>query len=150
MDGYLKLLFVEEDTLTGEIIQKFTGGQWSHVAIIDDDILIEAMPPLVTISSIHRYESFKTEIVEIYVPDIEAALAKAKSLVDKPYAVIGCIEGGLHDVFDIQLPGDGEKTINCCELAIRSIRAGGSKLREEISADCWTPQRLYAEIKLVK
>lgn len=149
MEGKLKILFVSEDTLTGKIIQKATGGEWSHVAVFALNGLVEAMPPIVTVSSEHRYDKYPTDIIEVTVPDIEAALAELKSLIGKPYSLLSCIDGGLHDLFDIQLSGDGDKAVNCCELAVRTLIAGGFKFNEDINPDCWTPQRVYAELKIM-
>jgi hypothetical protein len=147
MKGTLRILFVDESTWTADIIKGVTGGEWSHCGVLAFDGLVEAVPPRATISSARRYQCNRTEILEIEVPDINAALAEAKSLSDESYSLPACISGGIHDIFNIQVCINDD-AVNCCGLVIRVIRAGGGIVAPAIGADCFTPQRLYAEIKL--
>jgi hypothetical protein len=147
MDGYLRLLFIQENTPTGVLIQRITGGEWSHVAVYALGGLVEAVPPRVTVSSIGRYLDCRTEIADFYVPDLNNALREAERLVGNPYGLLPCLSGGLYDVFRVELivPAGA---VDCAQLAVRAIRAGGGSVRPELPDSCFTPQGLYAAAKM--
>ncbi len=147
MDGYVRLLFVKEDTPTGELIQRITGGEWSHVAVYALGGLVEAVPPRVTVSSVGRYLDCRTEIVDFYVPDLDNALREAERLVGSPYGLLSCLFGGLYDVFGAELVVPAG-AVDCAQLAVRAIRAGGGSVRPELPDSCFTPQGLYAAAKM--
>lgn len=147
MDGYLRLLFIKEDTPTGELIQRITGGEWSHVAVYALGGLVEAVPPRVTVSSVGRYQGLRTEFVDFYVPDLDCALREVERLVGSPYGLLSCLSGGLYDVFGVELTVPAG-AVDCAQLAVRAIRAGGRAVRPELPDNCFTPQGLYVAAKL--
>lgn len=146
--GYIRIIFIDGDTIFSKIIKYATGSQWSHVGILVFDGLVEAVVPRVTISSALRYKNCTVEVIDFYVPDITSAHKELKNLIGYPYGFLDCISGGLSYLFGIQLSITERKTIDCCELVVRSIRKGGGIVESEIPADCFTPQSLYRSLKL--
>lgn len=147
MGSYIRLLFVKEDTPTGLLIQEITGGEWSHVAIFAFGGLVEAVPLRVTVSSVDRYRDFRTEFVDFYVPDLDSALHELKQLVGRPYSLLSCLSGGLYDVFGVELVVPAG-AVDCAQLVVLALRAGGAVLQPEVPDSCFSPQGLYASAKL--
>lgn len=147
MDGYVRLLFVKEDTPTGKLIQEMTSGEWSHVAVYGLSGLVEAVPPRVTISSVARYQECRTEAVDFYVPDLDNALRELERLVGSPYGLLSCLSGGLYDILGLELVVP-PCAVDCSQLAVKAIRAGSGVIRPDLPDSCFTPQGLYAAAKL--
>ena len=144
----IKLIFVDGCSAASEVIKAVTGSQWSHVGVVTKGGIVEAVAPRVLISSLGRYDRYPQEIVEVAVPDPAKAMEELKSLIGRPYGFLDCVSGGLHDLFDAEIPLTDENTVNCCEVAVRTLRAGGIKIEEDLDADCFTPGSLYTQLKL--
>jgi len=154
MDGYIRLIYVQENTPTGRLIQEATGGQWSHVGIITPAGILEAVPPRVTISAADRYDYDKetypaTKIQDVYVADMDAARATMRSMVGKPYRTLSCLSGGAHDVLGVDISIPGIPGVDCCQMAIDVERSGTTDPEPSIPSDCWTPQHLFAANELL-
>lgn len=144
----MKFIFVDGCNAASEVIKAVTGSQWSHVGVVTKGGIVEAVAPRVLISSLGRYNHYPQEIVEVEVPDPEKAMEELKSLIGRPYGFLDCVSGGLHDLFDAEISLTDESTVDCCEVAVRVLRAGGVKIDEELDADCFTPGSLYTKLKL--
>lgn len=90
----IKLAFCKSNTAISLAIRITTWSQWSHVAIIDGDEVIEAAPSGVrrcSISTLYA-ENDVVEVVNFRCANPEAIINAANSQVGKPYdftAVIG-------------------------------------------------------------
>ena len=94
--------------------------------------------------------TYITEYIRVDIPDLGAAEAKAKHLLNTSYGLLtDCVEGAVHDLTGIVLPGNGEKTVNCSETVTRILRAGGLDALPGHEADSVTPGDLYRELKYV-
>jgi len=147
MGGYIRLMFVSETTLQADVVKEVTDSCWSHVAIVTERGLAEAVWPRVTLSRIVEYDKFKTEILKVYIPDIQAATDELNRLMNRHYSLLDCLSGLLYMLFGIQISFRGEKSIDCVALAIRVIRAGGGVVAPEIDSSCFTPLSLYVACK---
>ena len=144
----IKLIFVDGCNAASEVIKAVTGSQWSHVGVMTKGGIVEAVTPRVLISSLGRYDRYPQEIVEVQVPDPAKAMEELKSLIGRPYGFLDCVSGGLHDLFDAEISLTDENTVNCCEVAVRTLRAGGVKIEEDLDANCFTPGSLYTQLKM--
>jgi uncharacterized protein YycO len=84
----MRLIFATRPGLGSWLIRFFTGSQWSHVAIRDDDTVIEAVAG----DGVRRrgLESFLaawpiTRVVDVAAPDDAAGLVFARQQIGKPY-----------------------------------------------------------------
>ncbi len=147
MGGYVTLVFVSGGGILDKLIKITTRSIWSHVTVMSTNSMVEAIPPQVTVSPLDKYLGWPTEAVPVFVADPKVSMLELERLVGKPYGFLDCFSGLLHDITDIDLPMTGERTVNCCEVAVRVLRAGGTDPDSQISDDCWTPQSLYAALK---
>ena len=90
----MKLLFCTSKLPVSVAIRVFTWSDWSHVAIIDGDEIIEAVWPKVRVSKLekakNKYESWV--IAEVKTKNDAEIIKAARSQVGKPYD-IGAIFG---------------------------------------------------------
>jgi len=144
----VKVLFSYPCTPFGEIIEAVEGkGQPSHAAIFMLGGILEALSNGFVKSPINAYDQFKHTIIEVDVPNIEAAEEEANKLLGNPYGYRACLDGGLHDLLGVTVPGDGEKTVDCSEAVTRILRAGGVDVLPGVYADCVTPADLLKELQ---
>lgn len=90
----MKLFFCTNDLPAAVAIRVFTWSDWSHVAIIDGDEIIEAVWPRVRVSKLeeakNKYESWV--IAEVKTRNDAEIIKAVRSQVGKPYD-IGAIFG---------------------------------------------------------
>jgi uncharacterized protein YycO len=90
----MKLFFCTNDLPVSVAIRVFTWSDWSHVAIIDGNEIIEAVWPKVRVSKLeeakNKYESWV--IAEVKTKNDAEIIKAARSQVGKPYD-IGAIFG---------------------------------------------------------
>jgi hypothetical protein len=151
----VKVIFVGGDTVIDKTIKTVTNGQYSHVAIQTTDP--QGKPCIYEASGIpdeiekdpypgvwrHRADKYDgnpyAKFISIDLPDKEAADAWAESKVGTLYAYPGCVLGGLHDLTGVNLPLDGELTMNCSEFSTRFLREGSLDILHGLFADGITP-----------
>ena len=85
------------------------------------------------------------KIVEVNLPDIKDAKAKACALLGTPYSYHGCLEAAA-ELAGIELPVDGSHTVMCSEAVTMIIRAGGLYACSGIEPDYVTPVMLYNDL----
>ncbi|WP_371380924.1 hypothetical protein [Sporomusa aerivorans] len=171
--GKVTLIFVGGDTLVDDVIEKVTSGDYSHVAIKINGGVLESTGimkagdryPGVHMRNMNEYEGNPYAVFfDIDLPNQIAAELMAKKLLGKFYSYIGCIEGGAHTLWGINLHpiingvinwaimlfmrlpvnlDTGAWTMNCSETVTRILRAGGFNILPGIDADCITPMDLY-------
>jgi hypothetical protein len=143
--GIVKVMFIAEPNRIGGKIVQIAEHSWqSHVAIIIGDYMWEAVFPAVEKhQELDRYKDFYYEIKEIAVPNIEAAIAEADSLVGKPYGYPDCVSGAIYHWTGKQVVLCDEGTIDCSELGTRVVRAGEFEVLPDVSANCIIPEDLY-------
>jgi uncharacterized protein YycO len=90
----MKLLFCTNDLPAAVAIRVFTWSDWSHVAIIDGDFLVEAVWPKVRVSKLEEAKNkYKSWVIAEVKTRNDAEIIKAvRSQVGKPYD-IGAIFG---------------------------------------------------------
>jgi uncharacterized protein YycO len=90
----MKLFFCTNDLPAAVAIRVFTWSDWSHVAIVDGDEIIEAVWPRVRVSKLeeakNKYESWV--IAEVKTRNDAEIIKAVRSQVGKPYD-IGAIFG---------------------------------------------------------
>lgn len=101
----------------------------------------------VTVSSLDKYADYKTECIDVDIPDLDGAEQEAKKLLGTSYGFKNLAGGGLHAIMGINISGDGEKTVDCSEAVARILRAGGNNILPNIAADNITPNGLYKALK---
>ena len=135
----MKILFCTSNKIGARGIRLVTWSDWSHVAIIDGDEGIEAVWPMVKITSLAEVLASHTDycVVDIPCQNEEAALAWARSQVGKPYDLLGMLGLGFHR--DWQNDSDWW----CSELVTRAAMNGGNKLFRDGLLHRITPQHLW-------
>jgi len=147
----VKVLFSYPVTEFGRIIDKVEGPgeDPSHAAIFMLGGILEALDNGFVKSPENAYDRFKHTIVTVDVPNIKAAEEEANKLLGTPYGYRACIDGGLHDLLGVTVPGDGEKTVDCSEAVCRILQAGGLNIFPDFSADNVTPADLLKKLQEV-
>jgi hypothetical protein len=146
----VQVIFVRgENNLVDNAIVAATGGPFVHVAIKVPCVgLIESLgkggpgilPPCVRISSWRKYTNANVKIIEIDLPNIEAAQAEAEKLIGRPYGYIEDLTTGLRDILGINYPGDGDITDHCSETVARILRSGGQNILPGTAPDNMSPE----------
>jgi len=137
----LDLLFCTNPTnLLSWIIRAGSWSQWSHVAIIDGENVIEAIAlhgvvrtPLAT----RKAQDTSWEVATLPCRDPAAVIAAAATQIGKPYDYTGVLGLGLHR--------DWQQTDRwfCSELVAWSFEQGGSPLFRPAACRRVTPQDLW-------
>lgn len=135
----MKILFCTSNLPGAVVIRGVTWSEWSHVAIVDMDKVIEASWPKVRISSLQDVLKAhkKWKIVEIPCENEEAALAAAYSQVGKPYDLLGAIGLGFHRDWE-----DTDKWW-CSEIVPWALKQGNTILFRDETLNRITPQHLW-------
>jgi len=123
------------------------GDNPSHAAIFMLGGILEALDNGFVKSPLTAYDGFKTTILTVDLPDIEVAEKEAEKLLGTPYGWRACLDGGLHDLLGVTVPGDGEKTVDCSEAVTRILQAGGLDIFPDFSADNVTPADLLNKLQ---
>ncbi|MBP2654270.1 MAG: hypothetical protein H6Q73_1839 [Firmicutes bacterium] len=118
-----------------------------HTGIFLNGYIYEALKQGFVKSSENSYDGRRIKILEVDVPNIEEAEAEAEKLLGTPYGWKACLDGGLHDVLGVTVPGDGEKTVDCSESVTRILQAGGLDIFRDFSADNVTPADLLKKLQ---
>ncbi|MBP2644285.1 MAG: hypothetical protein H6Q67_2172 [Firmicutes bacterium] len=143
------ILFSYPVTEVGKIIDwaEGTGEDPSHTGIFMLGGILEALDDGFVKSPLNAYDGFKTTILSVDLPNIEAAEKEAEKLLGKPYGWNACIDGGLHDLLGVTVPGDGEKTVDCSEAVTRILQAGGVDIFPDFTPDNVTPADLMRKLE---
>jgi len=146
----VKVLFSYPCTPFGELIEAVEGnGQPSHAAIFMFGGILEALSNGFVKSPLNAYDQFKHTIITVDVPNIEAAEAEANKLLGKPYDYRACLDGGIHDLLGVTVPGNGEVAVDCSEAVTLILQAGGLNIFPDFSADNVTPADLLKKLQEV-
>lgn len=149
--------FAGGDTIIDKAIQKISGGDYAditHAFIYLFDSICEAEGikeyddkyPGVWLHPLDKYAGdTHVRLIDLEVPDVEAAKAEARKLLGTPYSYHGCLEVAAK-LTGIDLPTDGALTVMCSETVTRILRAGGLSICPEEQADNVTPVMLYEDI----
>jgi uncharacterized protein YycO len=135
----MKLLFCTSKLPVSVAIRVFTWSDWSHVAIIDGDEIIEAVWPKVRVSKLeeakNKYKSWV--IAEVKTRNDAEIIKAARSQVGKPYD-IGAI-------FGFVARRDWEKTDKwfCSELVAWAFARGNEPLFRPSTFSRVTPQHIW-------
>lgn len=140
----MKVIYCSNDKFGSWLIRTFTWSRFSHVVFVEDDTHV--IDSTFTHGGVQRrpmadiYRDYTTvEVVEIPVPDEQAALAFARSQLGKPYdktAIIG---------FIFRRRWADADSWFCNELIEAIATAGGrQRFRESISRI--TPQESWSVI----
>jgi hypothetical protein len=154
MEGTITLIFCHGNAWYSKIIQQVEHGYWTHVAGILLDSTLEAQgikDPGDRYGGFwaHDIDKYKDGInckfVNVEVYDIEAAKRKARYLLGCPYSFHDCVEEGISELFDLELPVDGELTVMCAEAWDIILRAAVPKYKilPKYKPDFVGPMRLY-------
>lgn len=134
--GAISLLFSTSGHPMSAVIRVGTWSDWSHVAIIDGNEVIEATAP----AGVRRFpinHTKRSAIVELPCRDPQAVIAAAASQIGKPYDFTAIIGLGLHRDWQ------QEDSWFCSELVAWAFEKVGDPL---FRADCLrrvTPQHLW-------
>lgn len=140
----MKVIYCANNKMTSWLIRMFTWSRFSHVVFVEDDETI--IDSTFTHSGVQRrllsdiYREYSTiEVVEMPLPDEQAALAFARSQLGKPYdktAILG---------FIFRRNWADEDAWFCNELIEAIAKAGGrTRFREALSRI--TPEMSWAVI----
>lgn len=136
----MKLLFCTSNLPGALAIRAITWSSWSHVAILlDDGSAIEATWPKVrrVDAALIKSKHSKWQVVDVPVPDEQAAVKFAMSQIGKPYDV-----SALFGIMFHRNWADDSKWF-CSELATAVLKAGGLKLFRECVLSRVVPQHLW-------
>ena len=135
--------------IIGKVIDNAEGSDDdpTHVGIFMLDGLLEATPNGFVKSPVDIYKDRKTLTITVDVPDYEVAESEAKRLIGTPYGYRSCVDGGLHDILGVTVPGDKKKTVNCSEAVTYILQAGGLHIFPDFSADNVTPADLLRKLQ---
>ena len=172
----VKVIFTSGDSFVDNTIENITRGDYSHVAIQILGGTVESLGipddgdkyPGVHLHNLHKYDNQDgVYIIEVNLQNQKVAEDKARELLGKFYSYIGCVEGGIYNIFGIRMHkwivklinmaltrflhfpiniDTGEWTMNCSETVTRILRAGGLLVCEGVDADEVTPMDLYREL----
>jgi len=135
----MKLLFCTNDLPAAVAIRVFTWSDWSHVAIIDGDFLVEAVWPKVRVSKLEEAKNkYKSWVIAEVKTRNDAEIIKAvRSQVGKPYD-IGAI-------FGFVARRNWEKTDKwfCSELVAWAFSQANEPLFRPGTFSRVTPQHLW-------
>lgn len=87
----------------------------------------------------------KNRLVDVDVPDMEAALKMGQVLLGTPYGYPDCISAAVFLATGEQI-SDGTRTCMCSETVTRILRAGGINILPDLKADVVNPAMLYKEL----
>lgn len=135
----MKIILCTSSLPGAYVIRKVTWSDWSHVAIIDGEAIVEATWPRVRVSTLSEIKAAHSKwvIVEIPCKDDEVALAAAYSQVGKPYDLVGAIGLGLHRNWE-----DRDKWW-CSEIIPWALKEAGTNLFRDDTISRITPQHLW-------
>jgi len=144
-----KVLFSYPVTEIGKLIDWAEGpdDDPSHAAIFMLGGICEALDNGFVKSPLTAYDDFKHDIITVDLPDYKAAEKECQKLLGTPYGYRACIDGGLHDLLGIAVPGDGDNTVDCSEAVTRILRAGGLDIFPDFNPDNVTPADLMKKLK---
>ncbi len=136
----IKVIYTDRDGIVPKLIRLFTWSEWSHVAIVDGDTVIEAVmgkgvieTPLAELQA----ESSLWKLEEYPCLDADAIIAAARSQVGKPYdktAIIGML---------FNRDWQEDDSWFCSELVAYSFLQGGRKLFRRDTLNRITPEHLW-------
>ena len=135
----MKVLFCTSMLPGAALIRAVTWSDWSHVALVDGEEVIEATWPAVRVASLADVIAKHSRYIVADIPcaDPAAVIAAARSQVGKPYDLTALF--GLLAHRDWQEPDRWF----CSELVAWSFQQGGSPLFRPDAMHRVTPQHLW-------
>ena len=153
----VRMGFAGGTTLIDKAIQKISGGDYADIT----HAFIYLLDSIAEAEGVKEYDDIypgfwlhppdkyagdtHVRLIDLDVPDIEAAKAEARKLIGTPYSYHGCLEAAAN-LTGIDLPTDGERTVMCSEAVTRILRAGGLDACSGIEPDMVTPVMLYEDL----
>jgi hypothetical protein len=135
----MRVLFCTSDKIGARAIRGVTWSDWSHVAIIDGDDVIEAVWPEVRCTLLAEVIASHSEhcIIDIPCPDDAAGIAWARAQIGAPYDLIGMLGLGLNRDWQ------DDTRWWCSEHATGALLAAGRQVFREGMMHRITPQHLW-------
>ena len=134
----MKIIFCTSNGISSRIIRGITWSEFSHVAVIDGDEVIEAVYPHVRVTPLADIIARHSRCAIVEIPcDEKAAILAARSQIGKPYDLKGMIGIGINRDWQ----DDGQWW--CSELVAWAIASGGNKLYRDEFMHRVTPQHLW-------
>lgn len=136
----IKLFYADNPGITSKLIRLFTWSEWSHVAIVDGDVIIEATGGKGVIATplLQAQQDAKLWRLEEYpCLDADAIIAAARSQIGKPYdrtAILGIL---------FSRDWQEDDSWFCSELVAYSFQKGGRKLFRRDTLNRITPEHLW-------
>lgn len=135
----MRVLFCTSKLPGAALIRAVTWSDWSHVAIVDGDEVIEATWPAVRVAPMAEVVAKhpKHVVVDLPCSDAGAIIAAARSQVGKPY--------DLTALFGLLVRRDWQEADRwfCSELVAWAFAQGGSPLFRPEALYRITPQHLW-------
>lgn len=135
----MRILFCTSKLPGAVLIRAVTWSDWSHVAIVDGEEVIEATWPAVRVAPLAEVIAKHSRhiLVDLPSPDSAAVIAAARSQVGKPY--------DLTALFGLLVRRDWQEADRwfCSELVAWSFQQGGSPLFRPDALYRITPQHLW-------
>ena len=135
----MRVLFCTSKLPGAALIRAVTWSDWSHVAIVDGEEVIEATWPAVRVAPLAEIIAKHSCYIVVDVPcaDSAAVIAAARSQVGKPY--------DLTALFGLLAHRDWQEADRwfCSELVAWAFQQGGSPLFRPEALHRVTPQHLW-------
>lgn len=135
----MRVLFCTSHLPGAVLIRAVTWSDWSHVALIDGDMAIEAVWPQVRVTQLADVLAKHSRYVVVELPDADdaAILDAARSQVGKPY--------DLTALFGLLMHRDWQEPDRwfCSELVAWAFEKSGSPLFRRDAMHRVTPQHLW-------
>jgi hypothetical protein len=117
----------------------------SHAAYVSKLGIYEALYPAVVLSPLNAYDNIRHKIIEIDMPDLEAAEAYAAEQVGKPYSFLSCAEAELYALTGKLINAQQDGT-DCSQLDINIGRVGKLAVLGSEPAALIRPSDLFNEL----
>lgn len=152
--GKAGIIFVKSKGWLGRLISWITKSPYTHVAIRSQrGYIVESIGeavngryPGVWCYPPNKYNDKNSVTVWVDVPNIKKAEDYLCSVIGKFYGYPDLISGGVYALTGIDIPGNGEKTMDCSELGTRYLRNAELDILPGINADSVSPGLLYKAI----
>lgn len=135
----MRLLFCASNKPGSVVIRAFSWSDWSHVAIIDGEEVIESVYPAVRVVPLYEVlaSHSRVALVEFDCANEAEIIAAARSQVGKPYDLTALFGIGLHR--------DWQEADSwfCSELVAWAFAQGGHPLFRPDALHRVTPQHLW-------
>lgn len=135
----MKIIFCKSNSIGGQLIRLFTWSEWSHVGVVFDDVVYEAVGSgvrKVPLDEVLRHYHQNCTILNVDVPDEAASRRFLEAQLGKPYDYSAIIS------FVSQRDWAEDDKWFCSELTETAILMGG-RLRFREKMNRITPQHVW-------